>query len=131
MERQEILKRMAKLVFFVFILNFIAGKLNWYISIWYFDMPMHFLGGVFLGFLAFYCAKYFNFDIFNSTFKKQLLYIFFFTLVVGIGWEIYEIMINNLIAQNPFNTLDTISDLCFDVSGGMMATFFFLKKNLL
>ena len=129
MNRKEILKRMAKLVFFIFILNFIAGKLSWYISIWYFDMPMHFLGGVFVGLLSIYLSKYIKLDFFNLNFKKQLLYIFLFTLIVGVGWEIFEFIFNNVIGGQYFNTLDTISDICFDLAGGFFSFLYIVKKN--
>ncbi|MCX6752871.1 MAG: hypothetical protein NTW62_00795 [Candidatus Nomurabacteria bacterium] len=130
MDRKKILKRMAQLVFFIFILNFIAGKLYWYISIWYFDMPMHFLGGVFVGLLAVYCSKFVKINLLELNFKEQILYVFLFTLIVGIGWEFFEIIFNNILGGQFFNTLDTISDICFDLSGGLASYFVIMNKNM-
>ena len=49
-------------------------------------------------------------------------------LIVGIGWEVYEILVNTLMAENLFNYLDTISDISFDLSGGLFAILYFLRR---
>ena len=116
---------MTFLVFFILFVTFIAVKLYWYYLIWWFDMPMHFLGGFFLGFLAFYLYI----QATRFSFTRQLLYVFLFTLSIGIGWELYEIIFNNILAGVPFNTLDTLSDICFDVSGGVTAFLFLLYEQ--
>lgn len=78
-------------------------------------MPMHFLGGLWVGFVYLYFFSRDN----NSL--DIILKIMLFVLLIGLGWEFYEILFVNILAQNPFNTLDTISDIFFDLSGGLCA----------
>jgi hypothetical protein len=122
MNSQKLLIRSAILIFLIFLLNYLAMEFHWYSSMWYFDMIMHFLGGFWLGLLSIYL-----FLLEDSSFKS-ILKIFFIVLLVGIGWEIFEILINQLMVQDPFNTLDTMSDIFFDLAGGLFAIFYFLRK---
>jgi hypothetical protein len=126
MERQNLLKRLAYLILFIFVINFLANTFHWYFSIWYFDMPMHFLGGLLVGFLVLYLF-FPRISLSPSAIVKILLLV----LVVGIGWEVFEVLVDNFIAQNPFNALDTFSDLFFDLSGGAFALLYFSKKIML
>ncbi len=122
MDRKRLLKRLVALIVFIFIINFIAGALYWYYSIWWFDMPMHFLGGFWLG--LGYIWLFWPEDIASFAVIWKLIAA---VLTIGILWEIYEIGVNNLIARNPFNALDTISDLFFDLAGGTVALLYAFK----
>ena len=86
---------------------------------------MHFLSGFWIGLAFIYLFSPKN-GFFNLVFKV-LLFVFF----VGIGWEVFEIFVNDIITQNSFDFLDTISDLFFDLIGGALAVFYFLKKIML
>ena len=85
-------------------------------------MPMHFLGGFWLGLVVIYLFFLKN-DISKSVFK-----ILFIVLFLGIGWEIFEIVVNNYVTQNHFNYIDTISDISFDIAGGLAAVLYYLKN---
>ena len=119
MDRKKLLIRLTSLVFFIFIVNYLAVKFYWYYSIWWFDMPMHFLGGVWLSLaiLWFFPVK----DLSMKSISMIILSI----LSIGVLWELYEILVNNLTAQIPFNTLDTISDVCFDLAAGFSALIYY------
>jgi len=127
MDRKKLLKRAIYLIFFIFIVNFLANKFYWYSSIWYFDMIMHFLGGFWLGLVCFYLfsLKIFSQEFFHAAFKVSV-----FVLFIGLGWEIFELVFNNIVAQNPFNYLDASSDIFFDLSGGLCAILYIWKKQL-
>ena len=86
---------------------------------------MHFLGGFWIGLVSFYLFLPKN-NYFNS-FLKILL----FVLLVGIGWEVFEILVNDVITQNLFNYLDTISDLFFDLAGGTFGILYFFRRIML
>lgn len=120
MDRKKLFKHLTYLIFFILVVNFLANKFYWYSSVWYFDMIMHFLGGFWIGLAFFYLFSPKNNSV-SSVFK-----ILFLVLFVGIGWEVFEIFVNNTIVQNPFNALDTISDVFFDLAGGAFAMFYFL-----
>ena len=119
MDQQRLLKHLALLMFFIFIADYIGTKLYWYYTIWYFDMPMHFLGGLWLGlfFIYVFSRKEPSFDL-NF---KLILTILLAVLFIGVLWELFEIYVNNDIGQIPFNLLDTISDLFCDLAGGTFA----------
>ena len=123
MDRKKLFKRLAILIFLIFIINFFANKFYWYSSVWYFDMLMHFLGGFWVGlaFLLFLFKENLSFFL--------ILKIILGVLVIGFLWEVFEILVNNTIAQNPFNVLDTASDIFFDLSGGLFAMFYYLKRS--
>jgi hypothetical protein len=84
-------------------------------------MPMHFLGGFWLSLAMYYF--FFRHDMAKVIWKVILL-----TLLIGIGWEVFEIVFNNLIAGVSFNIIDTVSDIFFDLGGATFATLFILKQ---
>ncbi len=125
MDRKRLFKILAYLIILIFLVNYVAVKLYWYNSIWYFDMIMHFLGGFWLSLALLWL-------FFKKDLSLKLIFkIFLGVLLIGVLWEVYEILVNNTFAQNPFNTLDTISDIFFDLSGGVFAILYFLKRTML
>ena len=126
MDRKRLLKHLVFLVFFIFIANLLAQQFYWYFSIWYFDMFMHFLGGFWVGlvFLWFFSRESTSLE----PFLQLIFKVIFAVLMVGILWEIFEISIDKIIIQNPFNALDTFSDIFFDLTGGLVAVLYFFKK---
>ena len=117
MDFKRLLIRLVSLIFFIFLLNYLAMKFYWYSSIWYLDMPMHFLGGVWLGLIFIWFFKL------NEIRIKVILKIILCVLLVGILWEFFENIVNSYTTQNIFNVLDTISDILFDLSGGLFSIF--------
>lgn len=122
MTRKEFFVRLTGLIVFIATANFIANKFYWYSSIWYFDIPMHFLGGLWLGW-------FFLWLFWPSVVSPKLIWkVVLGVLVVGVGWEIFELMFVNYVAQNRFDVLDTLADLALDLSGGFFAIWYFNKK---
>jgi hypothetical protein len=122
MERKELFKRIAITIFLIFILNFIAGKFYWYYTIWYFDIFMHIFGGFFIALLLFWFLHIKEISL------KTILKIIFGVFIIGVSWEIFEIVFNNIIAGDPFNILDTVSDIFCDLAGSCFAITYFYKK---
>jgi hypothetical protein len=134
MDRKRLFKILAYLIFLLFLLNYVASKFYWYFSIWWVDMPMHFLGGLCAGFAIIWLLslKKLPFElplslqvVWNFIFK-----IFLSVLFIGVLWEFFEILFNNIIAQNSFNIFDTVSDVFFDLTGGTFAILYFLKRSI-
>ncbi len=123
--RKQILSILATLIIFVAIINFIAMKAMWYYIFWYFDMPMHFLGGVVVMLLVGY--------IFYRAISRYSMLpvsaIMLAVLIIGVGWEVFEYLVNNVYAGQVWNKLDTVSDICFDMAGGIMGLFI-IKDSL-
>jgi predicted membrane protein len=126
MKRKTFFAGLSLFVFCIFSLNFIANKLYWYSSIWWFDILMHFLGGFWLG-LFFIWYLYKDLDK-KELSKDNLIKLILGVLFVGFGWEIYEIIVNDLWAKNTFDLFDTSSDMVFDITGGLLAYYIF--KNI-
>ena len=122
MERKELFKKIALSIFLIFILNFIAGKFYWYYTIWYFDILMHVFGGFFIALLLIWLLKI------KEISSKTILEIILGVFIIGVAWEIFEIVFNNIIAGDPFNMLDTISDIFCDLAGSCLAIVYFFKK---
>ena len=94
----------------------------------WFDTLVHFLGGLFIGLSAlwlFFESRY-------IALKRSALRAFVVTLgaiiVVGIGWEIFELVAGIPIEDNF--VADTITDLSMDVLGAMLGYLAFKKLYL-
>lgn len=122
MDRKKLFKILFYLVFLIFILNLLAEKFHWYLSIWYFDMTMHFLGGFWLGLFFIWL-----FGLSTNPSLHLIIKILSGVLLIGIFWEFFELLFVNHVAQHPFSFLDTLSDMCFDLAGGLGAIFYIWK----
>ncbi len=131
-DRKRLFKILAYLIFLLFLLNYIGSKFYWYFSIWWFDMPMHFLGGfcVGIGLIWFFSRPSLRFQLEPKALASFLFKIFLGVLLIGVLWELFEILFNNIIAQDSFYILDTVSDVFFDLAGGTFATLYFLKLKV-
>ena len=94
----------------------------------WFDTLVHFLGGLFIGLSAlwlFFESRYFALE-------RSALRAFLVTLgaiiVVGVGWEIFELVAGIPIEDNF--VADTITDLSMDVLGAMLGYLAFKKLYL-
>ena len=124
MDRKKFIKPLIYLIFFILVINFLGNKFYWYSSVWYFDMIMHFLGGFWVGLAYFYIFSP------QSISLKLIFKILLAVLFIGIGWEVYEILVNDILAQNPFDFLDTLSDIFFDLFGGLCVILYRVWKKL-
>lgn len=120
--KKKLSVRIISIIFTILILNTMAMKFHWYFTIWWFDMPMHFLGGFWLGLLIFWLLKIKEISL------PEIIKIIIGFLVIAFGWEIFEISIDKIITKNPFNTLDTISDIFFGLSGVLFSLWYLDKK---
>jgi hypothetical protein len=90
----------------VLLLHLIAETLYWYSSIWYFDMILHFLGGMFIVYLL-------------SAFKLPMIpgIIIFFTILLG--WEFFEFSLQHITFIQLVTPLDSLSDFLLGTAGGI------------
>lgn len=84
-------------------------------------MFLHFLGGFWLALAAFWFLEPQNLD------SRLILKVISVVLVVGVGWEIYEVVVNETFAKFPFSYVDSASDLFFDLAGGTLATLYYVR----
>ena len=110
----------------LFVLHCSALVYGFYDTFFWFDMLTHFFGGivVVLGGSAFLSTRLPRF-----TRVKNLV---MFVVGVGLLWELYEYLVQIVIPATPFVTLlDSLSDLGFDILGGIVgiAFVYLIKKQ--
>lgn len=92
-------------------LQFIALSEFLYWRFWWFDMVMHFLGGMLIAGIALFSAIF----VLKT---KQLFLVWLLGLVsIGIGWEVFELLTGMYRAENY--VLDTSIDLLMDTFGAL------------
>ncbi len=133
MDRTKLLKPLVYLMLFLFLADTLAQKFYWYYSIGWFDIPVHFLGGFWVGifFVWYFSVVRLPFlrrplrDTSAQTFRQTLLFVLF----IGIAWEAGEFLTSNYIGLEAFNRIDIASDLFFDLAGGVTAFFYCRRKT--
>ncbi len=124
-EHSEI-KNIFTLIIFILVLNTAATIFSWYTLLPWFDMPMHFLGGVFLGLSLSYVFKKFKLVGENISLIKFSLLVILFTFIIGALWEGYEYIVQFYTHASLANPIDSLSDLFFDIVGGILATILYI-----
>src|SRR3989344_2687814 len=116
-------------------LNFLAFQNFWYWKIAWFDLLMHFLGGLFVGLSALWLNSQFKKDDQSESSLNKFFVATSFALLIGGFWELFEFSTDqywsahvNLktlqILQN--GQLDSLSDLLFDVIGALTSGLFII-----
>jgi hypothetical protein len=112
--------------FLTFLLNTIGSYFDLYSIFWWYDMPMHFLGGLFTSLLLLYVLiKYFNKIVLN--FGSTFIVIITLSLIVGLLWEGYELFLA-ILSGNRHILLDSISDICFDIAGAAQGMLIYKRQ---
>ena len=96
-------------------IHIIALKLFLYWKFSWFDIPMHFLGGVVvtLGLFTLYDLKFLIKER-----HLQLFPVILIVFAVALAWEVYEILIGVPIDENY--VIDTLTDLSMGLFGGLV-----------
>ncbi len=118
---------------FLYIGIFIHAIFSHLSTYWYWrwiDMPVHFLGGLWLGLAGIYLYR----KIFPQTFSRRKNLFFFVialstTLVIGGLWEITEISLGSLKIVRINSVKDTLGDLFFDLLGACVGAIYFILRR--
>lgn len=102
---------------------------NAYNEIWWWDIMLHFLGGVWLamsGFWFVYLSDKFNI---KRSVKNFFIATLVPVLVIGLGWEVFE-YVNGITFVLPGERyeIDTIGDVFVDLAGGMLVYLYYRLK---
>lgn len=120
MLRQKILKQLAISFVILAIFNEIAVFLHWYSIIWWFDMPMHFLGGIsvfYLSAIVWLPARKWVPD------RRFLFECVITALLIGVLWESLELYLYLNYGDPNFVLIDSFSDLIFDFAGALLGAY--------
>lgn len=103
---------------------------DWYFYFWWYDVFMHMLGGIAVGFLGFSLWDFLR-EGKRAFSLKEVFLSFVFVLgvvaLVGIGWEWAEGIIDVFLLPSmglsdaQLGLADTMFDLYFDLVGGVLA----------
>ena len=107
---------LALLLFGIAFVNYLAGVNYWYWTMRWFDMPMHFVGGVWVAGAVLW-FQFFRKEGVPPSVAKLFLWAIVGVFVVGLGWEVYEGVVAFLTKGHLNAWADTASDLVFDVLG--------------
>ncbi|OGG57710.1 hypothetical protein A2853_00550 [Candidatus Kaiserbacteria bacterium RIFCSPHIGHO2_01_FULL_55_17] len=121
MQGQRILWAQLLTVFALALLTWLAIGYSLYWRFWWFDIPMHILGGVWAGFCAAWLLARRD-EIFS------LVLCIVFALAVGIGWEIFEYSEGIAMPQYLSYPLDTVKDIFMGLLGASLA--FLIARRL-
>jgi hypothetical protein len=103
-----------------------ANAFYWYSAMWWFDIPMHIMGGMFLALSA--GALFFK-KLLPLHFKEVIVVILLFVLIIGLGWEIFEYLVQTIIKGAQLaNFPDSVKDMLMDLLGGILASIFVLRR---
>ncbi len=113
------------LILAIAVVNALAHYHYWFWTMRWFDMPMHFAGGMWLAGVAIWW-RFFSrkFPDAQKSFSNFLAWGIGAAFVVGFVWEAYEAVIA-LATKGYMNAMsDTLSDLLFDILGGLVVVIF-------
>jgi hypothetical protein len=126
------LVKIAWAPFIVLIIHILATLFGWYEANWWFDIPLHFLGGMAISLSAYYLLEEFsNRQKFHNEFwGLRILLLVAITAMAAVAWEFMEFTFDNL-AQTHFqpSLVDTIKDLAIGLNGGGLVAILTLFKR--
>lgn len=106
----------------LFVVNAVAVTFYWYVSILWFDMLMHTIGGVFVALLG---AAVLWRHIKDLRGWDVFITLALFVFIIGLAWEYYEYVVQFFIKSVHLADIsDSISDLICDMCGGMLGAIF-------
>lgn len=125
MTRSKLVQDLAVVIVLLAVFNGLASFFSWYTLAWWFDMPMHFFGGVsvfYISAILWLPARKWVRDgryIFESVITAVFL---------GVLWEALELYLHVHYGSPDFILLDSISDVFFDLAGALVAAYLLVSQ---
>ena len=117
--------------FIIAFLHSVAVAFYLYSFYWWFDIPLHFLGGFCAGLISLYFYSYFHQRKERTmTSFRVLVVVIGSVMTVGFVWEFFEYFAG--IASNALGnyTFDTAKDLIMDMLGGYASYLYFIARGI-
>lgn len=130
-EKEKFFRKISLLIAAVFVLHFLALEFHLYWSVWWYDMPVHFIGGMFVSLLFLWFRGFSGARETSGEFvgknSVSFLKIFVVVLAVGIGWEIFEYS-TGFSRMSSGYWGNSFTDILMDILGGSAGFLFFQKS---
>jgi len=111
----------------LFVVNALASTFYWYVTIPWFDMLMHAIGGVFVALLG---GAFLRKQLRGISSYHMFINIALFVFIIGLAWEYYEYVVQYFIKHVQLaDPADSISDLICDMLGGIVGAGFVILLN--
>lgn len=126
---KKVLRTAAFSIWGLFILSFLAIHFNIYYTFPWFDMLMHFLGGMIAALVLYVILARFDLRYYRTA-ASFFIAIVVMTFLVGLFWEVAEYVVNYYLPTYAFDPIDTTIDLVADTCGAALsAAFIFIRKR--
>jgi hypothetical protein len=109
----------------VLLAHILATVFGWYENNWWFDIPMHFAGGIATAISSYYFLEDFSDrQKFHTQFKPlQILIIIALVALAAVVWEMMEFTFDTIAGTNLQPSLpDTVKDLTVGMTSGILTT---------
>lgn len=115
------LLRIAAPLFGILIIHIIATFAGWYESFWWFDIPMHLIGGAGVALSSYHLLQDYDkrnqFD--SQSVALKILIITGFVAIAAVCWEFMEFTLDTYVNTNlQPGIADTMKDLANGLTGG-------------
>lgn len=127
--KQPLFRFIFGLIALIAILHILAIELYFYWALWWFDVLIHFLGGLWIGlsvlwfvFLSGYVTR------FQLQYTNALILTLLSIIVVAVGWEVFEFFVENPLEENY--VFDTITDLIMGTLGALSGYGYVVWKHI-
>lgn len=121
---------LALIVSLIGVMNGAASYWHLYYHYHWLDIPMHLAGGLWVGLSA--LAIYYFTPIVaekKHTVRTVIFIAIFSALIIGIGWEAFEWVVDQMTGLKHVDIIDTLSDIMNDLIGATVAAVIFIKKR--
>lgn len=100
-----------------------------YFFVWWLDIPMHLFGGFWISAATITYRLTHKPTEGGDTTPVLFAYALMATLLIGLGWEVFEWSVDRMNGLIHFDLMDTLGDLANDVIGALVAAGILLRKN--
>ena len=122
MLQSKLFKPFIITLFSVGLLELVTIKLHLFITIFWFDMVMHFFGGFLAGMFALWVLTWKKQR--NFSYGQMLLWGMGMAFVIGIIWEVFELYFGITYIHLPDYWSDNGMDIIMDISGGLISVWY-------
>jgi len=130
MNKQSFPIHLLVLILIIMALQVPGLVFDWYVKLWWLDVAMHFLGGLWIGGVALWYYFVSGRIGISEKNKNYLIVSVVVVLVIGLSWEVFEIGVDNVTDLYSYQYLDGFYDMIMDTLGASVAAlFYFLKSN--